>query len=254
MQHSFDVDIAKDYGILEAILLNNLWFWIEKNKANNTNFYDGYYWTYNSTRAFNELFPYVSQRQIQNALKRLIDNEILQTGNYNKMAYDRTLWYAFTKKGKCIMQKCKMEDANLLNGSVENVKPIPDINTNNKTTDINSNINTDNNIIISERNDSVSKHELEEEFEIIWKEYPRKQGKANALKSYIKARKKGATKEEIMIGLDNYVKYITIEKIEQQYIKQGSTWFNQECWNDDYTIRRKPTTADLNIDYSDFFD
>ena len=126
MQHSFDVDIAKEYGILEAILLNNMWFWIEKNRANNTNFYDGFYWTYNSTRAFNELFPYVSQRQIQSALKRLIEKEILQTGNYNKVAYDRTLWYAFTEKGKCIMQKCKMDYANLLNGDNEKGKPIPD--------------------------------------------------------------------------------------------------------------------------------
>lgn len=126
MQHSFDIDIAKEYGMLEAILLNNLWFWIEKNKANNTNYYDGNYWTYNSTRAFNELFPYVSQRQIQNALKRLIDNGILQTGNYNKVAYDRTLWYAFTEKGKCIMQKREMEDAKMLNGNGENVQPIPD--------------------------------------------------------------------------------------------------------------------------------
>lgn len=127
MQHSFDIDIAKEYGILEAILLNNLWFWIEKNRANNINYYDGYYWTYNSTRAFNELFPYVSQRQIQCALKRLIEEEILQTGNYNKVAYDRTLWYAFTEKGKCIMQKCKMEDAKMLNGLGKNDEPIPDI-------------------------------------------------------------------------------------------------------------------------------
>jgi hypothetical protein len=125
MQHSFDVDIAKEYGMLEAILLNNLWFWIEKNRANNVNFFDGYYWTYNSTRAFNELFPYVSQRQIQTALRKLIDKDILQTGNYNEMAYDRTLWYAFTQKGKSIMQKCKMEDANLLNGFDNNAQPIP---------------------------------------------------------------------------------------------------------------------------------
>ena len=71
MQHSFDVNIAKEFGILEAILLNNLEFWIAKNEANGTNYYDGTYWTYNSTKAFNELFPYVSQRQIQNALKKL---------------------------------------------------------------------------------------------------------------------------------------------------------------------------------------
>lgn len=143
MQHSFDIDIAKDYGMLEAILLNNIQFWIEKNKANNTNYYDGYYWTFNSTKAFNELFPYVSQRQIQNALKHLRDEGILQTGNYNKLAYDRTLWYAFTEKGECIMQKCKMEDVKMLNGLGDNVQPIPNINTDNKTKDINTNINAD---------------------------------------------------------------------------------------------------------------
>ena len=130
MQHSFDTDIAKEYGILEAILLNHLWFWIKKNEANDTNYYDDNYWTYNSTRAFNELFPYVSQRQIQNALNHLKEEKIILTGNYNKSAYDRTLWYAFSKKGKCIMQKCKMEDVEKGNGLCENGKPIPDINTN----------------------------------------------------------------------------------------------------------------------------
>ena len=97
----------------------------------------------------------------------------------------------------------------------------------------------ENNIVIANANDNVSKSQFEEEFETIWKEYPRKQGKANALKAYIKTRKKGTTYEEVLIGLENYVKYITIGKIESQYIKQGSTWFNQECWNDDYTIKEK---------------
>lgn len=115
-------------------------------------------------------------------------------------------------------------------------------------------IREENNIVIPNGNDSVNKSQLEQEFEIIWKEYPRKQGKANALKSYIKARKNGTSKEEVLLGLENYVYYITIEKIQPQYIKQGSTWFNQECWNDDYTITREPTTSDLNIDCSDFFD
>ena len=155
MQHSFDVNVAKEFGILEAILLNNLEFWIAKNEANGTNYYDGTYWTYNSTKAFNELFPYVSQRQIQNALKKLKEKGIIQTGNYNKSSYDRTLWYAFTTEGKSIMQKCKMDyanlvkdNANMLNGNVENVEPIPNINTNDKTTNINSNIKSNENNVI----------------------------------------------------------------------------------------------------------
>ena len=136
MQHSFDIEIAEKYGVSEAILLQHLWFWIEKNKANEVNFYDGTYWTYNSAKAFVKLFPYMTQRQIQNALKRLKEKGIIKTGNYNKSSYDRTLWYAFTELGKSIMQKCKMENTNLSNGLHKNVTPIPDINTD---------INTDNN-------------------------------------------------------------------------------------------------------------
>lgn len=127
MQHSFDLDIAKEYGIKEAILLNHLYYWIEKNKANDVHYYDGCYWTYNSVKAFNKLFPYMSERQINNSLKVLKEKGIIQTGNYNKSSYDRTMWYAFTKMGISIMQKCKMEDAKMSNGFVENVKPIPDI-------------------------------------------------------------------------------------------------------------------------------
>lgn len=132
MQHSFDIDIAKEYGILEAILLNNLWYWIEKNRANETNFFDGEYWTYNSNRAFNELFPYATPRKINYALNHLQEEGLIKTGNYNQSAYDRTLWYAFTEKGKSIVQKCKMEMSNLSNGNVDFVKPIPNINTNKK--------------------------------------------------------------------------------------------------------------------------
>lgn len=109
---------------------------------------------------------------------------------------------------------------------------------------INSISNTNTNSIINNK-------ELEEEFEIIWSEYPNKKGKANALKSYIKARKKGTTKEEVMNGLNNYLSYIKVEKINQQYIKHGSTWFNNKCWEDDYSIKREPTTKDI-AEYMDF--
>lgn len=34
MNHSFDVDIATKYGILEAILLDSINYWLLKNEAN----------------------------------------------------------------------------------------------------------------------------------------------------------------------------------------------------------------------------
>lgn len=30
MEHSFDIKIAKEYGIEEAIILKNIYFWVQK--------------------------------------------------------------------------------------------------------------------------------------------------------------------------------------------------------------------------------
>ena len=154
MKHFFDVEIANEYGVHAANMLEHFAFWIKHNEANEDNFYDGKYWTYNSRKAFKELFPYMSKRQIETALEKLIQGGLIVTGNYNKVAYDRTLWYALTEKGKSIlhyeeMQGCKnvksisqngeMEITKWGNGISQNVPPIPDINTD-KNSDINTGI------------------------------------------------------------------------------------------------------------------
>lgn len=99
---------------------------------------------------------------------------------------------------------------------------------------------------------AVDKTDYKTEFEEVWKEYPKKQGKANAYKSYLKARKAGVSKEKILEGIFAYLDYINAEKTDLKYVKQGSTWFNQECWNDDYIIRRAMTTKNIPIDISNF--
>ncbi len=98
MNHSFNVEVATKYGILEAVLLENINFWVTKNKANNVQYYDGYYWTYNSVKALAELFPYASKTTISRALHRLEDKGLILSGNYNKSAYDRTIWYTITEE------------------------------------------------------------------------------------------------------------------------------------------------------------
>lgn len=135
MEHSFDIEVAKEYGVQPAILLKNIYFWISKNRANEINYYDGNYWTYNSKKAFAELFPYMNARQVDYALKKLIDDGLIITGNYNKVGYDRTLWYAITKKGYSILQNCNMDVAKLFDGNDNNAQPIPDNKPVNKTTD-----------------------------------------------------------------------------------------------------------------------
>lgn len=98
MEHSFNTEIAQKYGIHEAILYNHFLFWITKNKANGKNYHDGRYWTYTSIKALQEIFNYLSEKQIRSAIKKLIDNKILIKANYNSNPYDRTSWYAFNEE------------------------------------------------------------------------------------------------------------------------------------------------------------
>ena len=71
MNHSFNVELAIKYGIEEAILIENFAFWIKKNAANNKNYINGEYWTYNSAKALEELFPYMNLKKVQRTLLRL---------------------------------------------------------------------------------------------------------------------------------------------------------------------------------------
>ena len=75
------------------------------------------------------------------------------------------------------------------------------------------------------------------EFETLWKLYPRKIGKPKALKAYQKARKNGVSFEEVKQGIENYNAEIKAKQTGSEYIKHGSTWFNNESWNDEYTVK-----------------
>ena len=75
---------------------------------------------------------------------------------------------------------------------------------------------------------------LVQEFEILWARYPRHEGKQNALKSYIKARHEGVDMVTIKDAVESYRRMCESERREKRYIKQGSTWFNQRSWEDEY--------------------
>lgn len=99
MQHHFDIDIAKEFGVNTAIFLDNIAYWTLKNIANKTHYYDNLYWTYNTIQAFTQLFPYWSIRQLRVIIDYCVDKNLLIEGNFNQHKYDKTKWYALTKKG-----------------------------------------------------------------------------------------------------------------------------------------------------------
>jgi len=63
--HNFETRLAKKYGVAEAVMLWNLSYWQNQNEANQRNFHEWCFWTYNSVSAFAEIFEYLSEKQIQ---------------------------------------------------------------------------------------------------------------------------------------------------------------------------------------------
>lgn len=124
MEHHFDKDYAIEYGVDEAIILNHIIFWIEKNKANKRNFINGYHWTYSTYKAFTEIFPYWKELKIKRILDSLVKQEVILRENHNKMGYDRTCWYAL-KNEESIFQKRNVHISKMKNGYIKNETPIP---------------------------------------------------------------------------------------------------------------------------------
>lgn len=93
----FNVDLAKAIGLNEAIVLQQIQYWIEI-KENEQGKYqdsiqDGYVWVYNTFENWNEQLPFWCIRTVKTIFKNLENKGILVVGNYNKMSYDKTKWY-----------------------------------------------------------------------------------------------------------------------------------------------------------------
>lgn len=99
MVHLFNTGIASVTGVDGAIMLNHLFFWIQKNAANNKNYHDGRYWTYNSRDSYAKFFRYWTGKQVRRILENLITDGYVMKGNYNENRLDRTTWFTFTDKG-----------------------------------------------------------------------------------------------------------------------------------------------------------
>ena len=97
-KHSFSVEFAERYGIVEALLLDYFFFWINNSqkKKEKDKYHDGRYWVYGSVRKIAEAHPYLSFSKVHRALKKLEEAGAIKTDAFNKMRWDKTTWYTLT--------------------------------------------------------------------------------------------------------------------------------------------------------------
>ena len=142
-----DRELASVIGLNEAIILQQMQYWIKKSEHK----FDGKVWVYNSVSQWKKQFPFWSESTIDRTIRSLDKLGLLFIGNYNRDRRDRTKWYsinysqldsimknAFSQNDECNLSNCDnaisqddpMQDVNL-------TKPLPKI-----TTEITTNNNT----------------------------------------------------------------------------------------------------------------
>lgn len=192
-RHSFDPKVAGEVGLNAAVIYQNIVWWCEKNAANGKHCHEGRYWTYNSIKAFGDLFPYLTHDQIRRALERLELLGYIGTGNFNASPYDKTKWF-------CDLRQVDL--AFLPNGAGEDAEPIPD---------------------------SKPDDKPDSGFALFWEASPRKVGKGQARKAYQAALKK-TDAETLLRGIRSYA--ASCDGKEERFIAHPATWLNGERWED----------------------
>lgn len=67
--------------------------------------------------------------------------------------------------------------------------------------------------------------ESDDFFQSLWERYPRKIGRAEALKAYRRSVKTPEDREKIKRALDNYLEHLRANHTEARYTKGGGKWF-----------------------------
>ena len=86
--------LAKCLGLKEAVIFQQIHYWLEINKKTKNNYREGKYWTYNSIKEWHKNeFDFLSVRTVERTIQSLEKSGLLESACFNKMAGDKTKWY-----------------------------------------------------------------------------------------------------------------------------------------------------------------
>lgn len=163
-----NTDLALVLGDLnEAIVLNQLNYWLGINRKAGKNFIDDRYWVYNSYSDWKAKdFPYWSEKTIQRTFTRLENKGVVVSANYNKLGIDKTKWYTIdTEKLQELVDEFNSDEDKMTNRQ-DNMtdrqdkmtcregqcdRPLPEITTENINREYNSEITGEVHTSVSEK-------------------------------------------------------------------------------------------------------
>jgi hypothetical protein len=129
MKNNFGTYLPQDinlYGPSRGIILGRIKSWCHYNKKKKQHLHDGEYWSGHITQQ-----EFVEQtgldiQTIKRGLKWLLDNGIIEKGNFNKLGFDRTGWYRPTyQNDTMVVSKCT--NVRYQNDTMESIRLVPTI-------------------------------------------------------------------------------------------------------------------------------
>ncbi len=231
-------------NVHEAIILQQVQYWLSR-----SNFvFNGRKWVYNTLDEWHEQFPWITKKSVGDKFRSLEKKGILIVGNFNKLKYDRTKWYSidYDKLNSLINNENIDENVDMTDKEVsssciekklphgrgknfsieeeETSSPIPE--TTRDYAEITQRVRSKSDSKFQNFKPKVL-DQLEIEFEKLWKLYPKKIGKKDALNSYMNWRAESPknTYERAVKQLSDYLKYLKNNKITNRYIFNGNNWF-----------------------------
>ncbi|MCL2255837.1 MAG: hypothetical protein FWC11_03145 [Firmicutes bacterium] len=185
--------LATLLGLNEAIVLQQLHYWLKKNPKMR----DGHSWIYNSISEWHSQFPFWSFDTVKRTIARLVDSGLIIKGHFNKSSFDRTLWYrldydalnetvkerSFFEQQKDIGANCTNQSEQIDQETSEQIAPINSGNTHQPIPE-----NTTETTITSKKKVSKKETAAIPAFDEIIARYTSNQRLQEAVKDFIKMR------------------------------------------------------------------
>lgn len=224
----FDEQIATAYGIPEAVLLNDIMYWEKHNRINGRNFFNGRYWTYNTFKAFTEIYPYFSERTIKRTIQHLLDADLILVGNFDNDRFKHTNYYTLTDKAMEYFynrpnRECKNDTIGsaTMTPSYNNISNIDIDNTNINNTEI----------TLGESLVSAETKRKKDLFTQFWDAYPkckRKVDRKGCEIAFLKIKDLENIFPDIMASLEAWKKEWS--KDDFAYVPMTKKWITHEYW------------------------
>jgi hypothetical protein len=230
--HTFNVQLASEVGLNQAILLQHLFYWHQINKKKNHNIIDDRVWTYNTAEGFHEIFPYLTPKQISYAFSKLEQKGFITIGNHNKAGFDQTKWYSLNEKALELFVKSNLQNVKSSGHNVDSNGQSVDSNGQSVDAipDNNPDSNTDN------KPNNIKYNKI---YDMLIDGYPKNriQSKNPVIKLL-----KTLDKEDIKLILKNKDRYL---KSSNGYVKNLRKYIEEECWSEAW-LKAEEETKQVN--------